>query len=661
MDYEKDGIIQLIFEKEFDQLTLESNQLLMTPFDRIKAKTFDNVALHLLINKLTNRPLEKITEYLTNKFFLEKFLFGKIKKKLHVAIILDDIGRVKYLINYGYQIDYQCLQLAVLNNSLEILKYMVKHINVSKSNGIGPNIRLTNELLIYCSEFGHEEMYFYLRSKDLVPNISIFNKAVLGNSLNIIKDINNDIAISNKILTSVFQTNNTDIILFLVSEAMNDNVNINKNLFTYPILNNNFVLLDKLDELHLINWHVELYYSAILSGSMEMVKHLETKIPLVHENRILDTSKCKKGQITLLLEDMIYEISGKKYFSHTMNYAVQSGSLEMVKYIHQKKYGITTSNFITAIKQSSCEILKYLCQNYSKQLPFYLIHYFGTNCPVIEKIAKAKILLDSGLINTYPPKLSIEDFRKETAHIELISQSVQIPEDIGIIDIDYLMKYQIFFVPVKGYKLNYRLITRTRLFLELDRDTELQNIFSADHNNIDQQFIIDTLFLFGSIEQIKKFHPLSGMICPSQQIIMEILCYCQLNKLCYLLFNKLFTTRTITTIYPVAMILSDKYLNLFFEKIKKYYPELDNLQPDIKFILLSGNKNIINQYFIKYGNQQDLSKDILKSVLILDDIELLKKIIIPIKLLPELIIWSEESDLLEIGKYLLTINETQMQ
>jgi hypothetical protein len=438
----------------------------------------------------------------------------------------------------------------------------------------------------------------------------------------------------------------------LVEEAIKNKISINKNLITYPVLNNNIQLLLELDKKQLVDWYNELYYSALLSGSMEMVKFIESKIPDIHKNYVLDTSKNKKGQMSLLLMEMIYEINKKKYFSHTINYAIQSGSLEIVKYIHQKGYGITVSNFITAIKQSTLDILNYLCENYFKKLPFYLIHYFGTNSYISNKIEKAKILIFADLLPLdQVGKLSIDDYRKESTHIEMISQTVQVPED-GNIDTDYLMKYQLFFVPIKGFKLNYRLITKTRICLKLNLENELKNIFLSNLNQNDRQFVIDVLYLFGTIDQIKKLYPLLNTnICPSKQIIMEIMCYCQINKLCHLSHNNLLTDQIVLDVYPIATMLGDHCLNLFFQKIV-------NDRPKIKFILLSGKKSEIEKWLIENKPIQKswIDKDIIKNILALEDLNLIIKIDIPHELLFDLICWAEESDLLEIQTYLKSIN-----
>ena len=153
--FEQNNIIEWIFEKAFDQLTSKGQALFIMPFDKVEQKTFNSTALCHLISKLTTQPLDLVQKYLTNKLFQEKFLFSKIKKKLYVQIIIGNLDKVKYLIGENYQLDYKSLQLISLNNRSQILSYVLDNCQIS----------LDNELLMYCSEFSYEEMFFFFKGK----------------------------------------------------------------------------------------------------------------------------------------------------------------------------------------------------------------------------------------------------------------------------------------------------------------------------------------------------------------------------------------------------------------------------------------------------------------------------------------------------------------
>lgn len=656
MNYEPDNIIQWIFEKMFDQITSNGKDFFVTPFEMILQKIFDNNQLRQIIHNLTKKPIEYIKEYLNNINFRQYFLFTKLKKKLHVQILMNNLERFIELVNAGHQIDYKCYQLISLNNRMNILKYVIEIKN---------GISLRNDLLFYCSEFGYEEMYFYLRKLNLAPNISIYNKAILGESITIIRDISECIGLTDSIISTGIQTNNTEIINFLMNVAEKEDIKFNKNLIAYPILNCNIELIKEFDKKNIVIWHHELYYSAILSGSMTMIKFMESKIPDIHENRILDSSRTKKGRVSLLIDDTIYQHNGKNYFSHTINYAVQSKSVEILEYLHQKGYGITPSNFITAIRQGTPKILQYLCYNYHKKLPFYLLHYLSVYSYIPDKIHKTTILYESNLLTfgndkhclltnpDFTHKLTVDDYRKESIHLQLISETVYMTDD-NKYDTDWLMKYYLFFVPIKGHKLNRNLLTKLRFCLITNKETELDTFFKSNLNENDQQLVIDVLFLFGTIEQIKKYHsPILEsknkwkIISPSTQIIMEIFCYGQLNKICYLLQFKILDDALMEKLYPLLTMISDSHLNKIAEK-------MNFIKPNIKYLIRSKKVSVINEQINKYPEllNEKMDKDTIKELLLIDNLELIKKFNISTNILIELKIWSQEMDLLELVEYI---------
>uniref|UniRef100_A0A6G6AC90 Ankyrin repeat-containing protein n=1 Tax=Borely moumouvirus TaxID=2712067 RepID=A0A6G6AC90_9VIRU len=639
-----DNIIKWMFEKIFDQLTRGGLELYTTPFLNVNRITFENEKIYDNLAQITKKNLDEIKIYLNDLIFKKNFLFSKTNKKIHVAILLNDFNQVKNLINYGYTIDDLCIKLAVLNNNLNILKYF---------NELNPKLLLDGEFLAISTEYSYEDIYFYLRGLKLLPNISVYKRAVLGNSLVIIKDISKLIGLSKIILENAFQTNNTEIIKFLLNQASEEKFIVSKNLISYPIVNNNLDIINTLIDNNLVNWNIELYYSALLSGNLEMVKFIESKINIDHENKILDSSKIGKGKSSLLIHDTIYEYNNKNYFSHTINYAIQSNNLQIVKYIYEKGYGITPSNFITAIRQASVEIIEFLSSVYNKKLPFYLIHYFGLDARVKDKISKVKILLESKLLTLYPNNLTVNDFKKETVHIDMILQNDEIPEEY-LMEIDYIMNYPIFFVPITGYKLNRRLITIVRILISLQNNNELIELFSKKYNLVDSQYLIDCLYLFGDINQIKLLHNLIK-ICPSTQIIMEIICRQDLIKILFLWNNNYLTTTIINNLHNVSTSLDNKYVSSLFSKMQN-----DN-KPELKYIIESGNINLINNYLISNGNYK-ISKDNIKKIFKLDNLSLVEKILsistiknFIMENIFELLDWCQEHDLLEISKMLGTI------
>jgi hypothetical protein len=204
-----------------------------------------------------------------------------------------------------------------------------------------------------------------------------------------------------------------------------------------------------------------------------------------------------------------------------MNYAVQSKCLDVVKYVHDLGYGISISNITNAIIYATAEIVEYLVQ-YKTNLPFYLIHYLGFNCYCQEKLEKSKILINHIDLSK---KLKVIDYRKETLHLQLIGKIEYQIENINR-DVNYLMEHTIFFTSKRGDKLNYRLINKLKIFLELDM---IDQIDITGLNGDDYQTAVDAIFFFGTRQQIEKLLPdLSRP--PSIIILMELMCMHEIDK-----------------------------------------------------------------------------------------------------------------------------------
>ncbi|AUV58259.1 ankyrin repeat protein [Bandra megavirus] len=640
-----DNTIKWMFEKVFDQLTLNCQELYQSPYHLIEKRIY-NHEIYNLISSCLKINIAEIESYLTDSTFIKSFLFTKIKKRLYVEILLNNLDQIIELVNSGYNVDEISIRLTIINNRYDILKFLVS----------SKKLHLTQDLLAICAEYSYTDMYFYLKKYKLMPSIYTFNKAVLGNSLSIVQDISQRIGISKKTLETAFETNNTEIILFLINQAEQEDVVISKNFAAYAIVNANFQLLNILIEKNLINWNIELYYSALLSGNLDMIKFVDNHIEINHMERVLDSSKTKRGVSSLLVTDMIYTVNGKKYFSHIMNYSIQSKNLEVVKLSHQQGYGITVSNFITAIQQSTPEILEYLCQIYNYSLPFYLIHYLGLNSKISNKIIKANILIKSKLFKLDTSNLNTIDYQKEAVHIEMITTNTQLSLET-LTDPDYIFNYPIFFVTKKGYKLNRKLITIAYLYLKLDQSDDLIKLYSDNYNEVDKQYLVDCLYLFGNMIQIKKLHNMIP-ITPSQQILMEITCQQQISKLYYLYANNYLSTFLIKNLYNIVFSLNNSHLNTLFKKF-------GNFEPEFKYIIMSGNVSQIIEWLDKYhevlidSNDKIINKNIVKNMLLLDNDMILnylstkskyKNLLIHWKL--ELIDWTQEQDLLNVTNML---------
>jgi len=616
--------IEWIFEKIFRRLTLNCEEIWVSPWNSIVAKTFDNPIVHQLMSDLTTNTPEMIQSYLSDPKFRRGFVYRCLNHKVRTAILFGDRTDVQNLCTEGYSICDICLKLMVVNNRLDMWRNLASFKFTT---------RPSKELLAIAAEFSLTEFYFYLRQTyDLIPNVSVYNKAVLGQSLEIVQDINKEIGLSQKILTAVTQTNDTPITKFVIEQALEQNLKPSPNLVTYPILNENYELLEWMETKLAFEWHAELYYSAILSGSLSMMHHVENKLAThqinIHQNWILDTSRSKKkGRSTVLLEDIIYQKGTSNYFSHTMNYAIQSGSVEIVKYIWSLGYGITPSNFVTAVQQATVSVLEALIQMYSKPLPSYLIYYFGLSTNIEQKFQKLDLLIQSDLLDLDQTSLTVLDYKKESVHLELITDKVQIKET-GSTDLDYLMNYPMFFSHVKGFKPNHKLIVKTRYYLQTNNSDKLSQTYGElfDKANLqDRQILTDLLFLFGTPLQMQAH---SKDVAPSLPIVTELICYAEVLKLCFILHRQLLPTDRLHHVLPLVSLLDNSKLNLIFAKWNHNLSLrmlLSNLDPnqirrwiqtnpdpltnyiDIKNVLRTDQRIIIELFDLKIG-ESDMSE-----------------------------------------------------
>jgi hypothetical protein len=412
---------------------------------------------------------------------------------------------------------------------------------------------------MHCAAHNAEDAYFaILEISGLRNNLSVYTKAV--QSIKIMNSISEDIGLTKGVITKAFEGGNTEVITKVIELSREEGEDIAPEMVAYPVMNNDMDILKLLGDK--IKWNDDIYYSALLSGSMEMVKYVESFMSDIHDDHRLDLSNSKKGHYSLLLDDIIYIINGTTYFSHTMNYAIQSGNINMVKYVELLGYGLTTSNIITCIQQGSVDMLSYVLKQYTGKLPSYVIHYFSMINFIGDKLDKYRVIMEH-ITNVMPR--SMNDYKKETAHIDMI-QRKSIISETNCYDVDYLMEYGNIIVPDRGYKNNNRMMTLARM--SIVNDYQLDEIFNATMHVSDRKMVNDLLFLFGSVKQIDKYNIGS----PSLPVILERMCYCRIPTMCLMLSRNLIDPFSMEHIQKIACILDDKHMNLI---LPKYAPSIE--------------------------------------------------------------------------------------
>lgn len=645
--YDTNSSIDWVFEKAFKKITSEGKNLYTEPFKKVYESTFGNSLLHSTIGKLVRIDKETVAKYVTETRFISTIL-QNITNRIDAYVIMGKRYNVHELIETGYEVDDKCIQLAIVNNDIDMLKKLIYFSNKTP----------THQHMFYSCSLETSDIYFYLRSLNLQPNISIYNRAVTGSCIDIVSDINKIVGVSSETLKLAFENNFDPIVIFLLQVAKTDKIKIPTEAVNYTIMNKNFELLQIVETYTHIDWNVKMYHTSLLSGCLRMIHYVESKIDNLHKFRLPDCSGTKMWKSNLFIKDTVYKVNSKNYFSHSINYAVQSNSLEVVKYVHELGYGITVSNFITAIKQSTVQILKYLCENYFGKLPKYVLCYLGFKSFIADKEEKIKLLIENNCVDIYDTKYSTEYYRTETSHIQLIESNDTIYSDC-VYDTDYLMKYYIFFPKIESKQIPYVLITVCKIYLQLNNLPQLETVFNNQPKYY-LQYLVDTLYLYGNLSQIKHLTNsvtlLQCDICPSTQIILEIVCYNHLDKLCYMVNRKMITKPVVDTVYNVATVLSNSYILQLFSKNYK-------IITDINYVVQSKNICFINNFMATNSSQVTPSKKLLKSVLSLNNSQIADKFIFKQEYLDELTQWTKKNQLIEMYNYLTTkmkyINHTQ--
>lgn len=473
--------------------------------------------------------------------------------------------------------------------------------------------------------------------------------------MNIVTDVSQFVAPSKRTIQLAFQFNHTSIIKYIVSDCKNDEIQIDKELLSYPIMNGNLEILSFLKESGLWPNSIKpnLYYSAVLSGSIDMIKYVEQMFPDIHDNFALDLSQIERGQSSLLLNEMIYYKNSKKYFSHTITYAIQSGSIEIVKYIHSLGYGITQSNLVNAIRCGKEEIIKYIIDTLPPSYPPYLIYYLSFHSYLPSKKSVAKLLLDKGLGDIRTTNMTINDYKLQTAHLRMITDQRKIIMDLNY-DPDYLMSYVDLFAPQTGYKLNLKLLTIFRILIETNGNYE--HILNIKLNQTDRQLLTDVAFLLGKNHQIKKVFSHNRQM-PNIHIVIEVLCQERIDKIRILLetFESIIPENLLDVIYQTCYVINTTHTTDLMNYIKNKHTTI-TLAPSVHTLIQIKQIDLLIE---KLQQNQCMDSDLIYDLLrlseeypqLLDHISLLQNNFIQNNL-AEILKWARSEDLRRVRTYL---------
>lgn len=578
----RDNIIEWIFEKAFDRLTLEGQDLFTYPFHHLYQQTFKSYEIASFITQLTKKNISIVKTYLEQQAFVERFIYSKLKTpKNHLDLftiihsVYDSTEKFQTLLDKGHQPTIQTINLSLLNHHEHFFTLLLPLLKEP----------LTREQLIYCTD--NDSLYFTLRKHNFFPNISVLEKAIFQTTPAIIKDISANIHIDKISMEKIFQANQTDIIKFCVEDVDK----VDPNMVSYAIINGNIELVKWMESKNLFKWHNDLYYSAVLSGSSQMIFLVENRLPEIHANHQLDLSTQKRGYKTLITDETIYRNGGRLFFAHTMNYAVQSDNLDIVKYIRSKGYGIATSNLISSMRIGNVEILKYLLEELSIErnvdrihLPFHLIHYIGIYFNTLNKTQMAQLLWEkTNLFNHNYNDLSVNDYRIETLHLSFIHQKQTFTEKMAM-DPDYLSNIIEFF----NDNSKERVINMAASLIRLEQSEALISFFQKI-KPMDRHTIMNlALLLTSNINLLSRLLDLiETEYIPSTKVICEIICYYRLSTIIFLHKRGMIPDILNNSILCLAVALGDDTLIKVLEKLFDKKISIDKRFFDQ--IIISGN------------------------------------------------------------------------
>lgn len=254
------------------------------------------------------------------------------------------------------------------------------------------------------------------------------------------------------------------------------------------------------------------------------------------------------------MDDTTYVFNGKVYFSHSVNYAIQSGSIDVLRYIINKGYGVTVSNLITAIRQASFDVFEHVLLSLvhiGTSIPRYVLYYLSVVSYVPDKLMKLCALMKAGVNMN---QNTIADYKLARIHMNLVREQRTIIAESAVYDSDTLLDNAMFFhdIPDK----HYITLCLVRYYLYIQDYGAVKSLITKDNESV----LMDGVLLYGDSNSIKRiYRPIEP---PSMLLVLEIICRVCVYKVCYLIYNKLI--RDMTVAVRLVRELNNDTLNILF-------------------------------------------------------------------------------------------------
>ncbi|CAI2358577.1 Hypothetical protein MVR_LOCUS284 [uncultured virus] len=491
----------------------------------------NNPIVHQLISDTTGLTAATVHEYLQNNM---PHLITCVTEDINVTEVI--MGKINTNTN---QLDP--------DNSPH-LAYILNAIINGHYSKIKLRIKSTTCLMLQVATMAPtSSAYFDLRQHHL-PSLAIYNTALKSDHLDILQDISKVIGITDTLAIENIKLGFN--VEYTYDAMLTDRAKTNRAIHNYMIIHNHYELIAN-DCKHVTVIEV---YSAILSGSiatldqvigsLEPQANVHLKHPFAFDAPNTSAITINQGnQLHLLEREMAYYCNSTKLYSHTLNYAIQSNDLDMVKYVMAMGYSnVTSSNMLTAINHcSNLDIIRLLLC-YCKSLPCYYWLYLGINNYIHLKYDKIKLLVMDDVLTlaSLQPKTKL-DYEMETLHSKIITNSssqtsASMSASVGFhYDRDCLFKVHLFFP-----NPNHLIISQVRAAVVCGKTDVLRDMYSKikakSKSSLESPVyssFISALFLFGKLEQIKEVVG-NDQALPPAQVICELICYMNIPLLCHL-------------------------------------------------------------------------------------------------------------------------------
>jgi hypothetical protein len=631
--------IYLVFKKICKKRNIKENLLEMN-LDKLGYDYWHNKKIQQIVSDLTHEPIDKVITSLTDinfiKFFLSEFLINK----LNCHILFNDTNKIKkYIDYYGYYYDDDSIIIAIINNYESVFLDSIESYN--------SNTDMT-KFLNCCIKTGNDKFYFILKEKKNKITYLTLDYAFSYSSIQIIRDLSDNIAISKKSITNAFVSNNNDIINYVLELQDAEEIDIDKNLFNYPILNANVLLIDHLKNNYpkYVHFDVNIMYSAILSASIFIVQLVASNLPQITTHKCWLDVAHNNSVTNFLLDDMTYMIDNVRYYSHTINYCVQSDNLEIFDFFYNLGYQITLSNFITCIKQGSTIMLQKLCQCYTHNknicLPIYFILYFGYNSYLSDKKEKLKILIRYGLIdldsyiNFLKKKTSVNFLKSIRCHIDIIEHAKEFTIENVYDDVDFCLSYHTLIYATDKYAIkDYLYSIIFKLAILLPNKAIIKQMLNIAESN---KYIV----------YIAAIHNIYCDIFPKIEILLELQAYGRDIQYQQLLSPH--HPRIISAINNIDEVMPILYSVCVSLDLKK---KVHNRDLNFRQSIINSRK--VDRIASNITNYDCLSKSEIKKILRLENKHLIKRLIINDADVDELKEWATNKKYLKAAFMLTNI------